>query len=163
MKLIQKRLILFLFLSITIWACSDDDDNDSAAPTPDASFNIWSGPKITFTKVDGAIATEEANQDRITENVWITRGSAGQIFNIKTETEADQNTSPADTEWAIGTTSNITNLTFQPFRDAVGSPKDVVDKDLVLHLITDDIYIDVKFTSWASGKEGGFAYERSTE
>jgi hypothetical protein len=33
---------------------------------------------------------------------------------------------------------------------------------MVLHLIADDVYISIKFTSWATGKTGGFAYERST-
>ena len=33
----------------------------------------------------------------------------------------------------------------------------------MLHLITDDIYIDVSFISWTNGGNGGgFSYERST-
>jgi hypothetical protein len=36
-------------------------------------------------------------------------------------------------------------------------------QDLVLHLITENIYMDIKFTSWKSGKGGGFSYERSTD
>ena len=35
-----------------------------------------------------------------------------------------------------------------------------VDVPLVLHLITDDIYIDLTFTSWGSG--GAFSYERAS-
>ena len=36
---------------------------------------------------------------------------------------------------------------------------------MVVHLITDNIYIDIKFTSWGqgSGAGGGFSYERSTD
>ena len=37
---------------------------------------------------------------------------------------------------------------------------------MVLHLITDYIYIDLKFISWQAGNvgtgDGGFSYERST-
>ena len=66
------------------------------------------------------------------------------------------------TEWAEGTFENIAELTFEPFRPAVGKPSDVVGKDLVLHLINDDIYIEVRFLSWSSGKQGGFSYQRST-
>ena len=35
---------------------------------------------------------------------------------------------------------------------------------MVVHLISDDIYIDIKITSWESGSNsgGGFSYERST-
>jgi hypothetical protein len=32
----------------------------------------------------------------------------------------------------------------------------------VVHLITDDIYIDIKFTQWTQSGGGGFAYVRST-
>ena len=124
---------------------------------------IWSGPSLTFTKDDGADPTAEANQDRLTANVWITRSNdGGQIFNAVTETTWDQTASPQGTAWAQGTTSEIANLDFQPFRAAVGQPKDVVGKALVMHLIEDDIYIDVQFTSWSQGRNGGFAYERST-
>jgi len=33
---------------------------------------------------------------------------------------------------------------------------------LVLHLIQDDIYIEITITSWAQGKVGGFTYQRTT-
>ena len=132
-----------------------------------SDFNIWTGATITFTKDDGTDPTLEENQDRITDNVWITRATnGGQIFNIKVEDSSTKSDSPSDTEWAVGTSSNIANLQFLPFRDAV-TPKNVVGQDLVLHLITDDIYIDIKFTAWSQGGQnggrGGFAYERSTE
>ena len=126
--------------------------------------SIWQGANITFTKAAGADPTQEANQDRITDKVWITRDSGGgQIFNAKTETSANIDVSPAGTQWALGTLNDIDNLVFKPFRDAVGSPKEVAGKDLVLHLIEDNIYISVKFTSWSTQKTGGFAYERSTQ
>jgi len=134
--------------------------NDVDESTPKV---IWSGDLITFTKAEGADPTDEANQDRITDNVWITRDNdGGQIFNIKTETADDKNASPKDTEWAVGTIENINDLTFQPFRDALGKPKEQVGTDLVVHLITDDIYLSLKITSWDEGKKGGFAYERSS-
>jgi len=128
------------------------------------NFTIWSGEKITFTKDDGADPNLEENQDRLTENVWITRGNeGGQIYNVNQENAASKDSSPADTEWALGTTADIANLTFELFRTAVVNPQSVAGKDLVLHLITDDVYLDVKFTSWSQGKLGGFSYERSTE
>ncbi len=124
----------------------------------------WTGATMTFTKEAGADPTEEANQDRITDNVWITRDNdGGQIFNIKTETMDDKNASPAGTEWAVGTIDEVDNLTFRPFRDALGKPKNQIGTDLVAHLIADDVYLSVKITSWDEEKAGGFAYERSTE
>ncbi len=134
--------------------------------TPQPSFTIWSGPSITFSKQAGSDPNQEANQDRITESVWITRGNnGGEIYNARSESRSTQNQSPAGTEWAVGTTANIANLTFSPFRSAI-RPRNVVGRNLVLHIIDEDIYIDVRFTSWSQGgsggNSGGFAYERST-
>lgn len=128
---------------------------------------IWTGPPITFTKTGGADPTLPANQDRITTNVWITRGSIQGIFNAKTESAYTHNVSPADTEWAYGTTADI-NLTYQPWETWYGGvstlPGAIVGRNTVLHLKTDDIYIDIKFTSWGTGVGGGgaFSYQRST-
>ena len=44
------------------------------------SQTFWTGPKITFTKADDADWTLEENQDRITDNVWITRGFERKYF-----------------------------------------------------------------------------------
>lgn len=123
----------------------------------------WDGPTMTFTKADNADPTLEANQDRITSNVWLTRGnSGGQIYNAKTESSSSKSSSPANTRWAFGTTSNLGSLTFSTFR-GTSKPKNAVGQNMVLHLVSDDIYIDIKFTSWSSGKQGGFTYERSTD
>jgi len=125
----------------------------------------WNGPTMTFTKTDNADPTLAANQDQITSNVWLTRGnSGGQLYNAKTESDSSKSTSPDDTQWALGTTSNIGTLTFSTFR-GTSKPQDAVGQNMVLHLVTDDIYIDIKITSWTSGKisGGGFSYERSTD
>lgn len=82
----------------------------------------WTGPKITFTKADGSDWTLEANQDRITNNVWITRQNQWGIFNIA-QGDISSSTSctespgqPYDTEWAFGTIANgVNTLTFDDF------------------------------------------------
>ena len=80
-----------------------------------------------------------------------------------TESGYDKESSPAGTEWSLGTVDDIDSLTFEPFRAATGGkPQNIVGQNMVLHLITDDVYLSVKITSWATGKAGGFAYERST-
>ena len=123
----------------------------------------WDGPLMTFTKADNANPTLEANQDRITSNVWLTRGNdGGQIYNAKTESSSSKSSSPADTRWAFGTTSNLRSLTFSTFR-GTSKPKNAVGQNMVLNLVSADIYIDIKFTSWSPGKQGGFTYERSTD
>jgi len=124
---------------------------------------IWNGQTMTFTKVDYTDPALEANQDRITPNVWLTRGNNGQLYNAKTESDSSKSSSPDDTEWAFGTTSNLSSLTFSTFR-GTSKPKNTVGLDMVLHLITDNIYIDIKITSWTSGQAGGgFSYQRSTD
>lgn len=125
----------------------------------------WNGPTMTFTKADNANPALAANQDQITSNVWLTRGnSGGQLYNAKTESDSSKSSSPADTRWAFGTTANLGSLTFATFR-GTSKPQNAVNQNMVLHLVTDDIYIDIKITSWTSGKTsgGGFTYVRSTD
>jgi hypothetical protein len=127
---------------------------------------IWTGDPITFTKTPGADFTLEENQDRITDDVWITRGNNQGIYNIAVESSYADFLSPVGTEWAIGTTSDIETLEFTDWESASGSnPPSLVDQEMVLHLTDDDIYIDITFTSWGIGQQGGqgaFSYERST-
>ena len=47
---------------------------------------IWTGAPMTFTKADYADWTNAANQDRITDNVWLTRKDTQGLFNIAQET-----------------------------------------------------------------------------
>ena len=164
-----NRILKATFIAaslLLVVSCGDEEDPMTGGGNMGGSteeFVIYTGDKITFTKADDTDPTEESNQDRINDNVWITRGTnGGEIFNAKTESASTKGTSPAGTEWALGTTANISSLTFTSFRDAV-NPQDAVGKDLVLHLIDADEYLDVKFTSWTQGKEGGFAYERRTK
>jgi hypothetical protein len=149
----------------------------SAAPI------VWTGPTITFTKANNADWTQAANQDRITDTTWLTRKNSNGIFNIKTETGSvyggppTGGLSPANTEWAYGTAANWASLTFDTWWNwqaggpsGSGFPPDTVGKNAVLHLISDDIYIDIKFLSWTAGPDGqapgpgggGFSYQRST-
>jgi len=130
-----------------------------------AQGTIWNGPITTFTKSNFDDHTEAANQDRITSNVWITRKNTQGIFNINQEF-GYTSTSPEDTEWAFGTTSNLGSLTFADWVVTVANnPPAMVGQDMVVHLITDEIYIDIKFTSWSQGglAGGGFSYQRSTD
>jgi hypothetical protein len=157
---VLKIAVVLLLTLVSATAMANGSGEDAEAVEDPV---IWSGERITFTKADGADPNLEANQDRITENVWITRGNnGGQIFNIQQEERATKPTSPAGTLWAEGTTDELESLTFRPFRPAVGSPKSVAGKNLVLHIVDEGIFIDVTFLSWSSGKEGGFSYERTT-
>jgi hypothetical protein len=158
----MKKLLILLSSAIILTSVSCSSEEDEVMGDTSSS-NIWNGPMVQFSKEDGADFSQESNQDRITPNVWITRGNGGQIFNIAKENSADKGDSPVGTLWAKGNVDNIDNLTFRPFRLGVGQPKDVVGSDLVLYLVDDDIYLSVKFTSWSQGQKGGFAYQRSSE
>lgn len=168
-------LLSFLLLFFIATSCTEDslgdpnmqpmgeemeEEDDGTTTEPE----IWTGADLTFSKANNANPSEETNQDRLTDNVWITRGNnGGQIYNAKTESNANKSASPDGTEWVVGAIEDIATLTFRPFRSAVGSPKNVVGKDLVLHLIEDDIYLKVRFVEWSSSKGGGFTYVRSTK
>jgi len=129
---------------------------------------VWNGPPITFTKASGADPNLPANQDRITPNVWITRGYSGGIYNAARETGFTHYLSPTNTEWANGTLANYASLNYTNWNSWVRghpnpSPPSTVGVDAVVHLIAEDIYLSVRFTSWAAfGGGGGFSYVRST-
>ena len=162
MKIINY--ILLINLSLFFLSCSDDGEQiDDNQGNTNNSYVTWNGDLLNFEKSDGEDPSLQSNQDRLTDNVWITRGNdGGQIYNIAKENISDKNNSPVGTEWAIGSLDDIGSLNFTKFRSAVGSPKDVVGKNLVLHLIEDDIYLSVRFNSWSSGQKGGFSYTRNT-
>ena len=154
---ISKKLILLFQLSIFLISCSKEE-----TPNEISSSTIWNGPLKSFTKTDGSNASEETNQDRLTAKVWITRGNnGGQIYNAAQEDKSEKYKSPIGTEWAVGNINDLDKLIFYDFRIAI-QPKNIVGKDLVLHLIEEDIYLSVKFKSWSQGQKGGFSYERST-
>ena len=129
-----------------------------------STLTLWEGVPITFSKPNEGDPTNAGNQDRITDNVWITRGNQGVLYNIVTESSANNASSPAGTEWAQGTFADIQTLEFTNFRAACpgAKPKNVVGIPMVMHLIQDDIYIEITISSWAQGKAGGFTYTRST-
>lgn len=148
------RTYYFLTFLIVFWAslCS--------------SQTIWDTGSLSFTKASGADFTLAANQDQITPNVHITRGNRMGIFNIVSEPGYMDFFSPADTEWAFGTTANFSSLTYDNWEDTHGgNPPGTVGQPMVLHLITEDIYIDITFNSWGSGgagSQGAFSYTRAT-
>ncbi|WP_075343285.1 hypothetical protein [Tenacibaculum agarivorans] len=157
------KYLLFSFFVVSIISCTSsvvEPNNTSISE----NFVIWSGPNITFTKASGTNPTDPKNQDNITPSVSITRSTAGgQIFNIEQEDAASKEVSPRGTKWAVGNISDIPNLSFTTFRKAVGSPKDVVGKNLVMYIEEENVCVSVVFKTWNQNKNGGFSYERSTE
>ncbi len=139
----------------------------SVASAPGAV--IWTGPTTTFSKTGFADHTLEANQDRITDSVWLTRASTRGLFNIASEAGYSHIASPTGTQWAFGNLEDWATLSYTTWGDLTGyEPPDLVNQDAVVHLVADDIYIGIKFLSWTVGEDGGgpggggFSYERTT-
>ena len=138
---------------------------------------VWTGLNTTFSKVGTDDPALPASQDRLTDNVWLTRGSTEGIFNIAPGHEIGYTrfTSPADTQWAtdvmasnvgkVITATNWQDLSFTDWAPAYGGPgsrlgSNITTHNAVVHLVTDDIYLNLAFSQFDSG--GDFAYQRST-
>ena len=134
---------------------------------------IWTGPTITFSKASNADPTQTANQDHLTSLVALTRASTQGMFNIAQESSF-ASTSPKDTAWATSinnpsqtiTATNFAALTFTTWQLAYGGSgslnTNITTHNAVVHLLTDDIYLNLSFTSFQSGSGGAFTYQRST-
>jgi len=155
-----------------------------ALPVASMAQTVWSGFDIGFSKANFANPTLPENQDRITDDVWLTRSATQGLFNIRTESGYSA-TSPAGTEWATGfmlsnmgktiAATNWDNLNFTTWMSAYGGGGslafNITNFDAVVRLVgddmttDDDIYLDLRFTNWAVGSAagGGFAYMRSME
>ncbi len=127
---------------------------------------LWTGPLITYSQ-PAPDPTQAANRDQLTPNVALTRGvpsggGSGGIFNGVMETAFTKFVSPADTEWAVGSLANYATLSYSDWTTAGGGNPvhNYPGQQLVVHLISDDIYLSLQFTSLPAGP--GFAYTRST-
>jgi hypothetical protein len=127
---------------------------------------IWNTmiDSLVFTRNDDVDPTSTANQDCITSSVCITRDNeGGGIYNALSESSFSGNSSPSGTQWALGTTDSLESLQFNAFRSTLDNEigNNIVDTDMVLYLEADEIYVDIRFTSWTSGGSGGgFSYVR---
>lgn len=158
------------YYSITAYDLAGNESSFSPviSNAPKVPF-IWDGPKVVVEKLSNSDWTLAENQDFLTDNVILTRADNKGLFNIAEEAGYDEINaqSPADTEWAWGTTADLESLSFSSWAYNMSYleiyPFYYINRDFVLHLITEDIYIDVKILSWAdSDSGGGFSYERST-
>ena len=130
--------------------------------TPAArALELWTGPAVTFDNLVGSDPTLPQNQDRLTANVWLTRGATRGLYNAAIETSYSS-LSPVGTEWAYGSLNDFASLNYQPWVAwCSNQPPNTVGRDAVLHLIPDDVYLSIQFTFW-NMRAGGFTYTRST-
>jgi hypothetical protein len=144
---------------------------------------IWSGPDVEFDRAAHVDPLLPENQDRLTDNVWLSRNGSEGLYNAATECEEfsctyTHNFSPEGTLWATSEVSenyeltieanNWEALTFTDWESAYGAGGSlstfILELPAVVHLTTENIYLDLMFTSWGQGFGGGgrFAYIRSS-
>ncbi|MEM1330463.1 MAG: VPLPA-CTERM sorting domain-containing protein [Planctomycetota bacterium] len=123
---------------------------------------FWTGYDFEFVKT-GFAGTGPDQQDRITNDVWLTRSDVAGILNIASEEFYSFDVSPEGTLWAFGTIDDgVGTLSFSVWRDwHGGNPPSSVGRNAVLYIPADDLYIDIRFTSWGGAASGGaFSYVR---
>jgi len=139
---------------------------------------VWTGPTLTFSKASGADPLLPANQDRLTDDVQLTRNNTKGLLNAALDCDAlgctYSDNSPMGTEWATelqnpGTRIDATNwaaLNFVDWEVAYGDQgvlqNNITSFPSVVHLIADDIYLNLQFSQWGATRGGSFTYERST-
>ena len=116
---------------------------------------IWNGPKISVSDL--------TDPDQMTPKVWLTRAGTQGLYNAKAESGFTHFLSPKDTLWADGTTANYQNLSFKDWntwsKNLHGGPPGTIGVPAVVHLVSEDIYVDIVFTSWGIG---AYSYDRAT-
>ena len=137
-----------------------------AATTVQAA-TVWDGPLTTFTEPLGGLGSDPANQDQLTADVFITRNPTRGLYNAFSEVTYTHYSSPAATEWAFGDLANYASLTYTNWEGMFGGsggggPPSTLNRPTVLHLINDDIYLQVTMLTWGMGGAGGFSYQRTT-
>ena len=119
------------------------------------------GPEVNFIHTDYG-----SEIDEISDAVHITRGEAKAIYNSVTESEYTEYTSPADTEWNADGWTNLYNIktrSYDTLYETLGGSigDNILDAELILHIISEDRYFKVMFSDWTGGGGGGFTYDRT--
>jgi len=142
---------------------------------------VWTGGPAAFGNPDALTGSA---------NVALARNLTQPLYNSVLESSYTA-LSPLDTEWAFSLINGnpviafldagsvysgigFSALTFADFTTALGGPgpagggsggiaTTILNRPGILHLITEDIYIDIEFTTWGIGPTTSiFAYNRTT-
>jgi hypothetical protein len=162
---ISAMLSLAAF-TLLISSCTKDQlDPVNTNENGELTGEIWTGATLTFSKAPESDPTV-ANKTRIALPIMsgsraVTTADRSIMLLLKM-LPANQIAQKVPL-WAVGSINQVESLSFTPFREAVGKPKEAVGKNLVMYLIEDDVYIGVKLTEWGEQRNGAFTYERSTK
>jgi len=137
---------------------------------------LWTGPNTnytespvaTFASPNGGGADLIMGPTGTNKGVSLARSYNEVLYNRAAgETSANGVSSPVDTMWAFGTLANYTNLTYETM-DAIRASADfdfaaaILNKQMVVHLTNENIYLSLTFTAWPQHDAGGFSYTHST-
>jgi hypothetical protein len=122
------------------------------------------GQSVSFSK-----SPNTSNADFIDIGLTLARGVNGDLFNLESEEEYDDNLhlSPAGTRWNAdgwGDLSNIATRTYGTLRSVLNNAigNNILAAELVMHDTINDKYYEFNFTSWTQNNAGGgFAYTRT--
>ena len=184
----NSPIILLLFLLVSLASCSNDSpdfvfnantdeqaDMNADEPTDTNTDKLadtntdepTDATPVRFTKVANADWRLAGNQDQITSNVWLTRADEGLLFNARIE-DRPNGAGPSGTKWFLGrledyTEEQLFTLEFKSLKNAAGSRmKDTPGKTFIVHLVEDNVFIELTFHAWGNKSEGaGFSYSRT--
>ena len=120
---------------------------------------FWTGPNVTWTK-SGSTPKDII----VAGKVELTRGGRDVLFNTAAGESSPGATSPKDCLFAFGTLANATSLTYASMESLRNSNLGarILNKDMVVHLVNEDIYFSIRFSTWGSFGAGTVSYTRST-
>ena len=153
------------------------DWNTSNVTDMSFMFNIYSstipnkfanGELTTyFTKNDNTNPDSDVNQDRISDNLWISRDSIqpGNLVNVSTST------SPSEIKWSPFTTGKskkmIENggIVYKTYAEMIVNVNTIINRTISLYLVNEEKYFDIRINSLqdistVSSGTGGFSYTR---
>ena len=166
---------LFYDVEFHSWTSDGNGGGFSYTRTP-AELNSYDYPEGTvhFHKEDYADWGLIQNQDRITEDTWITRANSNGIFNASSEESYSfnyddrQEIGPSNTLWAYGVTGDVQGE-YRPFKEAVQNQMSMSNLDegghtFSMHIVSENLFYDVEFHWWTCcGDGGGFSYTRTDQ
>jgi len=161
-KLSAIIVLTALFLAITV--------------LPGVASTFWTGSTISFTHDAFSSTVDELTTSHVgsdsTNNVWLTRGTSKPLYNAAAEPAWNGTTSPVNTQWATNfgafpvTLANTNVLQYDTFDNVVGqpgnTPENSVGGTFFVHIISDDIYLELTLTAWGMSDGGSFSYTRTT-
>jgi hypothetical protein len=132
------------------------------AGAPARAATIWNGPNMGWAK-SGATPSDTI----VPGVVVLTRGGNGVLYNTAAGEVGPGAGSPADTEWGFGTLANFSTLTYKTMDTwRAGANFDlqavILNKQMVMHIKSQDIYMSIMFTNWGRFFSGTVGYIRST-